>query len=96
MSGGATVAPMVAPMVKMPYASPRSRTGNHSESALGPTVQLPGSPMPSSSRHSPSVIIEVANAVPMLASDHQMMNAAMLTRVPSQSVMRPETRYEMV
>ena len=32
----------------------------------------------------------------MFASDHQTMNAAMLTRVPSQSVIRPETRYEIV
>ena len=40
----------------------------------------------------PSVKTDAANAVPMFASDHQMMNAAMLTRVPSQSVIRPETR----
>src|ERR1700688_1287680 len=46
-TGGARIAPTEEPLLKMPEASARSRSGNHSATTLTPAGQFPASPMPS-------------------------------------------------
>src|SRR5438309_4730738 len=49
-TGGARIAPTEDPLLKMPEARARSRSGNHSATTFTPAGQFPASPMPSRNR----------------------------------------------
>ena len=75
-SGGASMAPKAEPLLKMPLASARSRSGNHSATTLTPPGQLPASPIPSRNRNAPRLQGPVAKACSTAAPDHQTMQRA--------------------
>src|SRR3954466_3185662 len=74
--GGAMMAPTDDPLLKMPDASARSLSGNHSATSLMAAGQLPASPMPSNNRERPRLIGPTTNACMMEATDHQPMQSA--------------------
>src|SRR5438874_13675596 len=49
-TAGATIAPTLLPLLKMPVASARSFFGNHSATVLMAAGKLPASPSPSTNR----------------------------------------------
>src|SRR5687768_7677802 len=75
-SGGATIAPMAEPLLKMPEASARSFGGNHSETTFIAAGQLPASPNPSRKRKAPSDHADRAIECIAPAADHKNMQAA--------------------
>src|ERR1019366_9026874 len=75
-TGGARMAPAAAPLLKMPEARARSRSGNHSDTTLTPADQLPASPVPSRKRNTPRLIGPRANACSSADSDHHPTHRA--------------------
>ena len=59
---GASTAPTFAPELKMPFASARSRFGNHSATALTAAGKLPASPSPKPKRATPNPNTDLAKA----------------------------------
>ena len=86
MIGGERAPPTAAPVLKMPMPSARSRTGNHSPTALAAPGQLPASPKPQhpapERRSSPTVR---AKKCAMAAADHTMIENVNPSRVPMAS-----------
>src|SRR4026209_34575 len=70
-SGGATTAPMLEPVLKIPKASERSRGGNHSATALPEPGNPPPSPIPRRNRKAPKPKTEETRPVQKFAADHQ-------------------------
>jgi hypothetical protein len=93
ITGGATIAPMAAPLCTSPCTNARSFAGYHSLTALKAAMKLPGSPSPSRNRRPPSDQGPRANAWSMFAADHQTMNPASDRRVPKRSTRKPEPTY---
>ena len=93
ISGVAMIAPIDTPEEKMPVGSARMVLGNHSPQALSPAGKMPGSPTPSRKRKPASDMGPRANAVSMLAMDHQATQAVAPRRTPKRSIRRPDTVY---
>jgi hypothetical protein len=70
------IAPMAAPLLKMPHASARSCAGNHSVATLTPAGQFPASPTPSRNRNEARDQGPRANACRIPAVDHTNMHNA--------------------
>ena len=96
MSGGATTAPSVEPLLKIAIANARSRTGNHSATAFAAPGQLPASPMPSRKRNAESCTTERAAACSVEATVQMPTNSMKPTRVPTRSSTLPESACEIV
>src|ERR1700685_1321561 len=90
MIGAAKMTPMVEPLLNMPEASARSRSGNHSATTLTPAGQFPASPMPSRNRNTPKLMAPLAKTCRIELMDHQDMQRAYPDRVPSRSINGPE------
>src|ERR1035441_445819 len=71
--GGARMAPTAEPLLNMPEARARSRSGNHSATTFTPPGQLPASPMPSRKRNMPKLKVPRAKACRKAAADHHAM-----------------------
>ena len=84
-SGGASIEPNEAPMLKSPPANPRSRAGNHSAVAFMPAGLAEPSARPSSPRSPASVCQLWASACAMLMTDQAMAKMAKPSRSPSTS-----------
>ena len=96
MSGGATTAPMVAPLLNTAMAKARSRTGNHSATALAAPGQFPASPIPRRNRKAPSCVTLRAAACSIEATVQMPTNSMKPARVPTRSSTFPETVCEIV
>jgi hypothetical protein len=84
-SGGASIDPTEAPMLKMPPASPRSFAGNHSDVAFMPAGLADPSASPSSPRNPANACQECARPCAMLMSDQETAKIANPMRRPSTS-----------
>lgn len=93
---GATVTPIVAPIVWRPVASARSRGANHSLTALDAARHTAASPSPSKKRQADSERLPCAAAVSRFDTDLHATKMNILIRVPSVSARLPETRYDSV
>ena len=91
MKGGDRAPPTAAPVLKMPMASARSRTGNHSAIAFAAPGQLPASPNPSTKRQEAKLATERAAAWAAAAMDQTTIEIVKPIRVPTASNRRPES-----
>ena len=87
--------PMLAPELKRPVASARSRLGNHSATVLMQAGKLADSPMPSRNMAMIRVTTEVAAPGPMAAMLQRTMAMENALRMPSWSVSLPAIRKPM-
>ena len=90
-SAGATAAPIDEPLSKSATAQPRSRRGNHSDTALVAAGQLAASPAPSRKRKAQKLFRPTAAEVAMAASEYQVTASDRPLRVPRRSITRPDT-----
>src|SRR3954464_13463261 len=81
-STGAMAPPMDEPLSKSATAQPRSRLGNHSETAFVAAGQLADSPAPSRQRKKLKLYRPTANEVSMEATEYQMTVIVKPLRVP--------------
>src|SRR6267143_2817366 len=89
MRKGATAPPIEDPLSKMAVASPRSRFGNHSETALLAPGQLADSPAPSRKRKKAKLKRPLAREVKRETVEYQMTLRVRPRRVPTRSISRP-------
>ena len=73
---GATIAPMLAPELKIPVASARSLLGNHSATVLIAAGKFPASPAPKAARAAPNPNEVFAKACAIAANDQMTMEMA--------------------
>src|SRR5512133_188293 len=85
ISGGATMLPMATPLLKIPMAKARSRTGNHSAITFAAPGQLPASPIPSKNRSEIKLISPRAKACAHAASDQTSIDSVNPRFVPMRS-----------
>src|SRR6266540_5451785 len=90
-SSGAIAPPIEEPLSKRATAQPRSRFGNHSETAFVAAGQLADSPAPSKKRKSAKLRKPTASEVSIAAIEYQMTVIVSPLRVPTRSMRRPET-----
>ena len=94
--GGARMAPAADPLLKMPDASARSFSGNHSATTFTAPGQFPASPIPSRKRKAPRLNAPRASACSIAATDHQSTHRPYPSRVPRRSISGPETPFMIV
>src|SRR5215472_7631209 len=82
---GATAPPTAEPLSKMATASPRSDSGNHSETAFVAPGQFAASPEPSRNRKPAKLFRPVAVEVAMATIEYQKTARESPRRVPSLS-----------
>src|SRR6476646_9403871 len=90
-SSGAIAPPMEEPLSKRATAQPRSRLGNHSDTAFVAAGQLADSPAPNRKRKKAKLRSPTANDVSIAAIEYQMTVIVRPLRVPIRSMKRPET-----
>ncbi len=90
-SAGASIAPIDEPLSKRATARPRSRRGNHSETAFVAPGQLAASPAPSRKRKAQKLQRPLASEVRMATVEYHRTVTVRPLRVPSRSRMRPPT-----
>src|SRR6185436_3656017 len=90
-SSGAIAPPIDEPLSKSATAQPRSRFGNHSETALVAAGQFADSPAPSKKRKTAKLRRPTASDVSIAAIEYQMTVIVSPRRVPTRSMKRPET-----
>ena len=90
-SAGATAAPTEDPLSKSATAQPRSRRGNHSETAFVAPGQLAASPAPSRKRKPQKLRSPVARDVRTATVEYHRTETVRPRRVPMRSSTRPET-----
>src|SRR5262245_47147549 len=95
MIGGDSAPPTAAPVLKIPIPSARSRTGNHSPTALAAPGQLPASPKPSTARQIQKPLALRTAACQSAAVDQITIEQVKPSRVPITSKTRPETIWLM-
>src|SRR5947207_2728375 len=93
---GATAPPTDEPLSYSAAASPRSRFGNHSETALLAPGQLADSPAPSRKRNAAKLLMPVANDVSNETIEYQVTLMVRPSLVPRRSICRPQTVWPMV
>ena len=92
---GTTMLPILAPELKIPVASARSRRGNHSATVLMQAGKLAASPRPRRNMAIANVTTENAAPGSMAATLQMAMAIAKALRVPSLSVNPPATIMPM-
>src|SRR6185295_15341787 len=90
-STGATAAPTDEPLSKSATAKPRSRRGNHSETALVAAGQFAASPAPSRKRKVAKLRKPPASDVSIATTEYQSTARERPLRVPNRSSRRPDT-----
>src|SRR4051812_12194334 len=95
-TGGARIAPIEEPLLKMPEAKARSLSGNHSATTLTAPGQFPASPMPSRKRQTPRLTGPFEKAWSIELADHHSMQSPYPARVPRRSISGPETPFMIV
>src|ERR1700720_145878 len=88
---GAMAPPTEEPLSYSAAASPRSRFGNHSETALLAPGQLADSPAPSKKRNTAKLEILLANEVMSDTVEYQITLIVRPRLVPTRSINRPHT-----
>src|SRR5438046_206654 len=88
---GATAPPTDEPLSYNAAASPRSRFGNHSETALLAPGQLADSPAPSRKRNSAKLEKPFAREVIRETIEYHATLMVSPRRVPTRSIRRPHT-----
>src|SRR5438067_5505021 len=96
ISGGATVEPIAAPLLKIAIPNARSRIGNHSATVLAAPGQFPASPNPSTKRNALKLANPRANAWAIAAMDHKMIEQTKPILVPTRSYSFPESPWLIV
>src|SRR6267142_2174761 len=86
---GATAPPTEEPLSYNAAASPRSRFGNHSETALLAPGQLADSPAPSRKRNKAKLERPFAREVKTETIEYQVTLMVRPRRVPTRSISRP-------
>ena len=84
-------APIDEPLSKRATAQPRSRRGNHSDTAFVAAGQFAASPAPSRKRKPQKLSRPLESDVRIAATEYQMTARLRPLRVPSRSTSRPET-----
>src|ERR1700682_31618 len=92
---GATAPPTDEPLSYNAVASPRSRFGNHSETALLAPGQLADSPAPSRKRNRAKVEKPFANEVKSETVEYQATLMVRPRLVPTRSIIRPHNVWPM-
>src|SRR5215469_365819 len=80
---------MEEPLSKRAAANPRSRLGNHSETALVAPGQLADSPAPSRKRKTAKLEKPLASAVAIEITEYHSTDRLSPRRVPTRSMKRP-------
>ncbi len=93
-TGGATIAPTAAPLLKMPVAVERSSGVNHSLVSFIAAGQFPASPTPSKNLHMPKWKGNLATACSNDAVVQKVMHKAYPNFVPSLSIIKPDIRLD--
>src|ERR1700686_1877461 len=88
---GATAPPTDDPLSNNAAATPRSRLGNHSETALLAPGQLADSPAPSRKRNSAKLEMPLASEVMRETMEYHVTLMVRPRRVPTRSMSRPQT-----
>src|SRR6266481_798644 len=88
---GATAPPIEDPLSNSAVARPRSRFGNHSETALLAPGQLADSPAPSKKRNTVKLESPLASDVSSETIEYQVTLIVSPRRVPTRSITRPHT-----
>src|SRR5260370_42694297 len=88
---GAMAPPTDEPLSYNAAASPRSRSGNHSETALQAPGQLADSPAPSRKRNRAKLEMPLASEVKRETIEYQVTLMVSPRRVPTRSISRPHT-----
>src|SRR5947209_15299069 len=88
---GAMAPPTDEPLSYTAAATPRSRFGNHSETALLAPGQLADSPAPSKKRNMPKLTMPFAREVRSETIEYQITLIVSPRRVPTRSISRPHT-----
>src|SRR3981189_2659758 len=88
---GATAPPTEEPLSYNAAASPRSRLGNHSETALLAPGQLADSPAPSRKRNKAKLESPLAREVKTEMIEYHETLMVRPRRVPTRSISRPHT-----
>src|SRR5580704_1916683 len=91
ITNGAIAPPMEEPLSNNAVASPRSRLGNHSETALVAAGQLADSPKPSRKRNPAKLFQPVPSAVSIETTEYQMTKIVSRRRVPKRSSSFPQS-----
>src|SRR5262245_11163070 len=89
MMNGAIAPPMEDPLSKSAVASPRSRFGNHSDTALVAPGQFADSPAPSKKRNPAKLYQPLASEVSIETIEYQVTDSVNPRRVPIRSIKRP-------
>src|SRR5216684_7123426 len=92
---GATAPPTEEPLSYNAAASPRSRFGNHSETALLAPGQLADSPAPSRKRKTAKLANPLASEVSSETIEYHMTPMVNPRRVPTRSISRPQIVWPM-
>src|SRR5207253_551445 len=90
-NSGAIAPPIEEPLSKSATAQPRSRFGNHSDTAFVAAGQLADSPAPNRKRKTAKLRKPTASEVSMAAIEYQATVTVSPLRVPTRSMIRPET-----
>src|SRR4029077_3453645 len=90
-SSGAIAPPIDEPLSNRATAHPRSRFGNHSETAFVAAGQFADSPAPSRNLKTAKLRKPTASEVSIAAIEYQMTVTVRPLRVPTRSITRPET-----
>src|SRR5215472_1774519 len=90
-STGAIAPPTADPLSKMATASPRSDSGNHSETALVAPGQFAASPAPSRNRNTAKLLRPLAAEVAIATAEYQSTASDSPRFVPNRSSNRPDT-----
>src|ERR1039458_10661500 len=90
-SAGAKIAPMFAPVLKMPVATERSFGGNHSVTTRMAVGKFPDSPRPSAKRAVQKPVTERQSECDMAAKLQKTTEQAYALFVPIQLMSGPNT-----
>src|ERR1700730_5010849 len=96
IKGGAVMAPIAAPLLKIPEAVERSSGGNHSLVNFMAAGQFPASPTPNKNLQTPNWNGRVASAWSIAAVVQKAMHNEYPRRVPNLSIKNPETPLEIM
>src|SRR5260370_32695393 len=88
---GATAPPTDEPLSYKAAARPRSRFGNHSETALLAPGQLADSPAPRKNRNTAKLEMLLANEVSSETTEYQVTLIVSPRLVPTRSINLPQT-----
>src|SRR5205085_11732134 len=85
ISGGATIDPIAAPLLKIAMPKARSRIGNHSATVFAAPGQFPASPNPNTNRNALRLARPRANAWAIAATDQSTIEQTKPNFVPTRS-----------